>query len=269
MNDAEAGDLFVTGHRGIRVPAAERPRESQPFEFMASPVSSEKPKGRPSARWLAQLRQVKADGKITSPSSARPWCTPGGVGTWPASSRRATSTSCSPATPWPRTTSSRPCSARAWASTSRGRLSPAATSITCARSTASAGRGGIRPPSSRASSRRHHVRSASRPARPSSWPAASATTARCPRSSPTCWPPSGAMREQVRGVGFCLMIATTLHSIAVGNLLPAWVQVVCVDINPRDGHQARRPRQHPDRRPGHRRRASCEQPADELDDGGR
>jgi len=28
------------------------------------------------------------------------------------------------------------------------------------------------------------------------------------------------------------MLATTLHSIAVGNLLPAWVRVVCVDINP-------------------------------------
>ena len=40
------------------------------------------------------------------------------------------------------------------------------------------------------------------------------------------------MREQIRGVTFCLMIATTLHSIAVGNLLPAWVKVVCVDINP-------------------------------------
>jgi len=40
------------------------------------------------------------------------------------------------------------------------------------------------------------------------------------------------MREKLRGVTFCLMIATTLHSIAVGNLLPAWVKVVCVDINP-------------------------------------
>jgi len=40
------------------------------------------------------------------------------------------------------------------------------------------------------------------------------------------------MRQKLRGVGFCLMIATTLHSIAVGNLLPAWVKVVCVDINP-------------------------------------
>src|SRR5262249_32934654 len=41
-----------------------------------------------------------------------------------------------------------------------------------------------------------------------------------------------AMRERIRGVGFCLMVATMLHSIAVGNLLPAWVRVACVDINP-------------------------------------
>jgi lysine-ketoglutarate reductase/saccharopine dehydrogenase-like protein (TIGR00300 family) len=41
-----------------------------------------------------------------------------------------------------------------------------------------------------------------------------------------------AMRRHVPGAGFCLMVATTLHSIAVGNLLPAWVKVACVDINP-------------------------------------
>jgi len=40
------------------------------------------------------------------------------------------------------------------------------------------------------------------------------------------------MREMIEGVTFALMIATTLHSIAVGNLLPARVKVVCVDINP-------------------------------------
>ena len=40
------------------------------------------------------------------------------------------------------------------------------------------------------------------------------------------------MREMSRDVTFALMIATTLHSVAVGNLLPAWVKVVCVDINP-------------------------------------
>jgi len=40
------------------------------------------------------------------------------------------------------------------------------------------------------------------------------------------------MREMIDGVTLALMIATTLHSIAVGNLLPARVKVVCVDINP-------------------------------------
>ncbi len=40
------------------------------------------------------------------------------------------------------------------------------------------------------------------------------------------------MRTKLRDVTFCLMVATTLHSIAVGNLLPSWVRVVCVDINP-------------------------------------
>lgn len=40
------------------------------------------------------------------------------------------------------------------------------------------------------------------------------------------------MRKHLPQVGFCLMVATTLHSIAVGNLLPAWVKVACIDINP-------------------------------------
>ncbi len=40
------------------------------------------------------------------------------------------------------------------------------------------------------------------------------------------------MRASTADVTFCLMIATTLHSVAVGNLLPAWVKIVCVDINP-------------------------------------
>lgn len=41
-----------------------------------------------------------------------------------------------------------------------------------------------------------------------------------------------AMRRLIPGAGFCLMVATTLHSVAVGNLLPAWVKVACIDISP-------------------------------------
>ncbi|MCE9530778.1 MAG: TIGR00300 family protein [Planctomycetes bacterium] len=40
------------------------------------------------------------------------------------------------------------------------------------------------------------------------------------------------MRKLIPGLGFCLMVATTLHSIATGNLLPGWVKVACIDINP-------------------------------------
>ncbi len=41
-----------------------------------------------------------------------------------------------------------------------------------------------------------------------------------------------AMRAQLQGVGFCLMVATMLHSVATGNILPASIPLVCVDINP-------------------------------------
>jgi len=41
-----------------------------------------------------------------------------------------------------------------------------------------------------------------------------------------------AMRAHLPGVGFAIMVATMLHSIATGNILPASVPLVCVDINP-------------------------------------
>jgi lysine-ketoglutarate reductase/saccharopine dehydrogenase-like protein (TIGR00300 family) len=40
-----------------------------------------------------------------------------------------------------------------------------------------------------------------------------------------------AMRELLPGVGAALILASTLHAIATGNLLPAWVETYCVDIN--------------------------------------
>jgi lysine-ketoglutarate reductase/saccharopine dehydrogenase-like protein (TIGR00300 family) len=41
-----------------------------------------------------------------------------------------------------------------------------------------------------------------------------------------------AMRARLADVGFCLMVATMLHSVATGNILPASIPLVCVDINP-------------------------------------
>ena len=36
----------------------------------------------------------------------------------------------------------------------------------------------------------------------------------------------------LKGVQMVIMLSTMLHSIGVGNMLPSWVKVVCVDINP-------------------------------------
>ena len=41
-----------------------------------------------------------------------------------------------------------------------------------------------------------------------------------------------AMRAALKGAGLVIMVSTMLHSIAVGNLLPAAVRVAVVDINP-------------------------------------
>jgi lysine-ketoglutarate reductase/saccharopine dehydrogenase-like protein (TIGR00300 family) len=40
-----------------------------------------------------------------------------------------------------------------------------------------------------------------------------------------------AMRALIDGVGVAVMLASTLHSIATGNILPASVETFCVDIN--------------------------------------
>jgi lysine-ketoglutarate reductase/saccharopine dehydrogenase-like protein (TIGR00300 family) len=40
------------------------------------------------------------------------------------------------------------------------------------------------------------------------------------------------MRASLEGVRMALMLSTMLHSIATGNMLPAGVRTVCVDINP-------------------------------------
>jgi lysine-ketoglutarate reductase/saccharopine dehydrogenase-like protein (TIGR00300 family) len=40
------------------------------------------------------------------------------------------------------------------------------------------------------------------------------------------------MRKHIPGLDMVIMIATMLHSIAVGNMLPSKVKSICVDINP-------------------------------------
>jgi lysine-ketoglutarate reductase/saccharopine dehydrogenase-like protein (TIGR00300 family) len=41
-----------------------------------------------------------------------------------------------------------------------------------------------------------------------------------------------AYAAQLNGAGVVLCLGSMLHSIATGNMLPSWVKIVCVDINP-------------------------------------
>ena len=41
-----------------------------------------------------------------------------------------------------------------------------------------------------------------------------------------------AYAAALKGAGLVLCLGSMLHSIAVGNMLPSWVKIVCVDINP-------------------------------------
>ena len=62
MHRIRAGDPVVVGRTGVRVQALERPRGATPFEFMSSDVSSEKPKEQLVARVAERIKAAKAAG---------------------------------------------------------------------------------------------------------------------------------------------------------------------------------------------------------------
>jgi lysine-ketoglutarate reductase/saccharopine dehydrogenase-like protein (TIGR00300 family) len=65
MHRVRVGDRIVVGRDGVRVTAPERPRGHSPFEFMASEVSSEKPKSLLVAEVAERIRTAKqAGGKV-------------------------------------------------------------------------------------------------------------------------------------------------------------------------------------------------------------
>jgi lysine-ketoglutarate reductase/saccharopine dehydrogenase-like protein (TIGR00300 family) len=62
MHRVRAGDMVVVGSEGVRVEAPSHARDTQVFEFMASEVSSEKPKSLLVARVAERLRAARARG---------------------------------------------------------------------------------------------------------------------------------------------------------------------------------------------------------------
>lgn len=63
VSEVTPGQMIVTGRSGIRVTPVERPRGQRDFEFMASSVSSEKPKELQVARVANEMRRVRDEGR--------------------------------------------------------------------------------------------------------------------------------------------------------------------------------------------------------------
>ncbi len=233
MSNVGAGDLFVTGHRGIRVIPLERPRESQPFEFMASAVSSEKPKAQIVREVARLLRHAKREGRLTiavaGPAVIHTGASPhltrlikaGYVGAVFGGNAVAThdiesqlfgtslGISLYEGTPAPgghehhlrAINTVRHCGGIA-AAVEQGVLKGGLMHTLVATGTPFVLAGSIRDDGP------------------------------LPEVITDVMRAQAEMRRYTQQAGVCLMLSTMLHSIAVGNMLPAAVHTVCIDINP-------------------------------------
>jgi lysine-ketoglutarate reductase/saccharopine dehydrogenase-like protein (TIGR00300 family) len=233
MADVVAGDLFVVGHTGIRVKPQERPRDKQAFEFMASEVSSEKPKTQVVAQVARILRESRAAGKriiaVVGPAVVHT-----GAGKDLARLVRM-----------------------GYVSVLFGGNAVATHDIESALHGTSLGVS-LDEGTLAVGGHEHHLRAINTIRGCGSIAAAVeqgvltkglmhtlvdtgtpfvlAGSIRddgpLPDVITDAIEAQGAMREHVRDAGACLMLSTMLHSIATGNMLPATVATVCVDIYP-------------------------------------
>ncbi len=235
MSDVRAGDLIVCGHAGIKVHPLERPRHGpgQTFSFMSSEVSSEKPQGLMVTRIAETMRSVREAGRkilwvlgpaVVHTGSVEAFCAlirSGWVDVVFAGNAIATHDS-----------------EAAIFGTSLG------VSLTEGVPTEHG--------------HEHHIRAINAVRRAGSFKAAVEQgllkdgvmynlvtngvdyvlggsvrdDGPMPEVITDVVEAQRQMRARVPGLGMAVMVSTMLHSIATGNILPASVPIVCVDINP-------------------------------------
>jgi lysine-ketoglutarate reductase/saccharopine dehydrogenase-like protein (TIGR00300 family) len=234
MTDPKAGELIVVGHAGIRVfPPESESRKANLFEFMASPVSSEKPKAVSVREIAAAMKRTRAaGGKILAVLGPAVVHTGGGelvaelirngyLNVLFAGNALAThdmeqaiygtSLGVSFAHGLP---------------TDEGHEHHLRTINTIRR------HGGIRKAVDAGVVKSGIMFEAIKAEIPVVLCGSIRDDGPLPEVITDAIVAQNAMRSHLPGTGFCLMVATTLHSIAVGNLLPASVKVACIDINP-------------------------------------
>jgi lysine-ketoglutarate reductase/saccharopine dehydrogenase-like protein (TIGR00300 family) len=233
MSEVRAGDPVVCGHAGIKVSPLEKPRTGQAFGFMSSEVSSEKPQGLMVQRVAELARRVRADGRkilwvlgpaVVHTGSIEAFCAlvrDGWVNVVFAGNALATHDS-----------------EAAMFGTSLG--------VSLAE--------GI--PTEHG--HEHHIRAINAVRRAGSFKAAVSDgllrdgimyhlvthgvdyvlggsvrdDGPMPEVITDVLEVQRQMRARLDGLGMAIMVSTMLHSIATGNILPAAVPIVCVDINP-------------------------------------
>ena len=233
MGEVSAGELYVVGHHGLRVLPLERPRESQPFEFMASAVSSEKPKAQIVHEVARLLRHVRDEGKLTiavvGPAVIHTGAAPhlarlieaGYVGAVFGGNAVAThdiesalfgtslGISLTEGTPIP--------------GGHEHHLRAINTIRRC---------GSIKDAVEQGVLTKGLMHTLVKTGTPFVLAGSIRDDGPLPEVITDVIQAQVTMREYAQRAGACLMLSTMLHSIATGNLLPAAVRTVCVDINP-------------------------------------
>lgn len=233
ISQVKAGDLLVVGRRGVRVVPLERSREARTFEFMSSAVSSEKPKHLVIGEVARLMRQTRESGRkilaVVGPAVVH-------TGAAPALARLVRS---------------------GWIDVVFGGNAVAVHDIEVCLYGTSLGIN-LEKGQSVEGGHEHHLRAINRVRSCGSIaraveqgvvssglfyelvkagvPYVLAGSIRddgpLPDVLTDVMEAQQAMRVHARDAGMCLMLSTMLHSIATGNLLPASVHTVCVDINP-------------------------------------
>jgi lysine-ketoglutarate reductase/saccharopine dehydrogenase-like protein (TIGR00300 family) len=232
MHRVRAGDLVVVGHAGVRVIAPSKGRDQRAFEFMSSDVSSEKPKALLLDQVVGRIRAAKqAGGKVLAVCGPAVIHTGGG----PDIARLVR---------------------EGWIdvlfagngfATHDMESNVLGTSLGVSVASGAVTEGG----------HSNHLRLINEVRRHGSIAAAVETgyltggvmfecvkagvpfvlggsvrdDGPLPDTMPDVVAAADAMRSLVPGVAVALMLASTLHAIATGNLLPAGVETFCVDIN--------------------------------------
>ncbi len=233
MHRIRRGNLVVCGGAGVKVTPLERSRQREIFQFMSSTVSSEKPKGRIIAELAEEMRRIKRDGRkilvVAGPAVVHTGAAPylaqiikaGYVDVLFAGNGLAT----------------HDLELNLYGTSLGAKLDASERSeaghdhhlrtINAIRAV-----GGIRQAVRRGLVKHGIMHACVKRNIPFVLCGSIRDDGPLPDVITDVVAAQDAMRRHIPGLGLALMVASTLHTIATGNILPATVKTVCVDINP-------------------------------------